>query len=511
MFKKYLTRFANVVVLTVLLQAVMFAALIYEAGRIYLPAGIALITLSFICAVFVATGETHPVYRLAWVLTIMFVPVLGGVIYVVYNSRRVSRLIDREFHKRFQAALKHKSREQELVNGDRASRYTAQYLKEAVGFTPSALSDCAYFPLGENKLSLMLEELRKAERYIFLEYFIIEEGAVWDAVYAILEQKAREGVDVRLIYDGAGCLYPLPFGFKKQMEKAGIKIRVFNPVKPFVSPRVNVRNHRKIAVIDGKRAFCGGLNLADQYVNLKEMYGHWKDSASMVDGGAAWDMTLMFLSMWDFLSRDEQEQIDYDAFKPEARVGSGVAANPEAGLAVPMFDIPHDKVTVSEHVFLSLISRAEKYVYITTPYLMCGSEILSALYVAAKSGVDVRIITPYVADKRIVNAVTKSYYRGLLENKIRIFEYAPGFIHAKNIIADGKRAMVGTANLDYISLYMHHECGVCFFGGKVVADLESDFTKTFGLCNEVTLLDLERVHPLMRAAQRACRILAPFL
>jgi len=508
MLKKYLTRFANVLVLTVLAEAVLLGILIYELGARFLPIGIALILLSFVSAFFAATGDSHPVYRLSWVLAILLMPIFGGLIYVVCNRRRIGRVIDKEHNRCFGSALRHNSRERDwrrLEREDPAAFLTANYLQSAVGFTPSAVGDCAYYPVGEEKLAALVSALENAERYIFLEYFIIEEGQVWDTLYSILERKAAGGVDVRLIYDGAGCLYPLPFRFKQNMEQAGIKVRVFNPVRPFVSTRVNVRNHRKIAVIDGVKAFCGGLNLADQYVNIKKMYGHWKDSAVMVDGGAAWDMTLMFLSMWEFLGKNGGE-LDYAAFKPENLAVSGTT-----GLAVPMFDMPHDKVKVSEHTFISLISRAEKYVWITTPYLMCGSEILSALCVAAKSGVDVRIITPYVADKRIVNAVTKSYYRGLLENGIRVYEYAPGFIHAKNIVADGKRAMVGTVNLDYISLYMHYECGVCFFGGKIVADVERDFLKTFEVCNEVTLSDAERVHPLRRAAGRACRVFAPFL
>jgi len=509
MFIKYLTRFANVLVLTVLAQAVLFAALIYRAGRICLPVGISLIALSLVCAVFIATGETHPVYRLAWVLTIMFIPIFGGIIYVIYNRRSIGKVIEKSHYKCFGGALKERNGErgwEDLALSDNPSYLTANYIKNSVGFTPSGVSVCAYFPVGELKMQRLITEMKNAKKYIFLEYFIIEEGKIWDEIYAILRKKAEEGLDIRLIYDGAGCLYPLPFGFKKNMERAGIKVRVFNPVRPFVSTRVNVRNHRKIAVVDGEKAFCGGLNIADQYVNIKKMYGHWKDSAVMTDGGAAWDMTLMFLSMWEFLSKGE-ETTDYAAFKPDM---PAVSDNSGA-FAVPMFDIPHDKVTVSEHVFISLISHAEKYVYITTPYLMCGSEILSALYVAAKSGVDVRIITPYVADKRIVNAVTKSYYKGLLENNIRVFEYSPGFIHAKNIIVDGKRAMVGTVNLDFISLYMHYECGVCFFGGKIVADIERDFNETFEICGEIRLLDLERVNPVMRAARRACRLLAPFL
>lgn len=520
---KYLTRFANVIALLVIAQVTFFGALVWQLHRLYLPASIALIALSVLCVLFIATGETHPIFRLTWTVVIMFMPIFGGIIYVFYNRRNIGRLVERSFAQSYNRALTERSREHENINilreTDPNSYRTALYLENAVGFSPAQVNDCKYFPVGEDKLAYLINEMRNAEKYIFLEYFIIEEGIVWDTIFEILEQKAAEGIDVRLIIDGAGCLYPLPWKFKKQMEQAGIKIRIFNPVRPLVSVRITARNHRKIAVIDGKKAFCGGLNLADQYVNIKEMFGHFKDSAVMVDSGTAWDMTLMFLSMWEFLDK-KGEKINYNDFRPAPHLKRGDSGrdvrNGIAPYAVPMLDIPHDKTTVSEHTFISFISRAEEYVYVTTPYLMCGGEILSALYTAARSGVDVRIIVPYIADKRLVNAVTKSYYRSLLENHVRLFEYVPGFIHAKNLIADGKRAMVGTVNLDYISLYLHYECGICFFkntGGKnsIVDEIDRDFTETLDKCKEVTLYDINRWSLTKRTLQRTSRLFAPFL
>jgi cardiolipin synthase len=220
-------------------------------------------------------------------------------------------------------------------------------------------------------------------------------------------------------------------------------------------------------------------------------------------------MTLLFLSMWEFLSkvsRNEPCEIPYNEFLPVFPPKKAAVSH-----AVPMLDVPCDNVTVSEHTFINFISRADKYVYITTPYLMCGSEILSAMYAAARSGVDVRVITPFVADKKMVKSATESYYPALIQNKVRVFEYLPGFIHAKNAVADGKRALVGTVNLDYRSLYLHYECGIAFFGGKAVRDIDSDFKKTLSQCREITALDLQQVSLLKRGVQRLCRLFAPFL
>jgi len=389
-----------------------------------------------------------------------------------------------------------------MILKDKTDQLIAAYLKNTIGFSPALTYNCKYFSVGEEMVAYLLNELDKAEKYIFLEYFQIEKGVVWNSVYDILKRKVAKGVDVRLLYDGVGCLFPpLPLGFRKNLEKAGIKVRIFR------AARINIRNHRKIASIDGKIAFCGGLNLADQYANVKEMFGHFKDGGVMVDSTTAWNMTLMFLSMWEFITK---EKVNYDELIPEF-AGHNSPGVPfyQNTLSIPMLDIP--KGRVSEHTFINFIARAEEYVYIMTPYLMCGSGILSVMSAAARSGVDIRIITPYIADKKLVKAVTESYYKQLLENKVRVFEYVPGFVHAKNLIADGKRAMVGTINLDYRSLYLHHECGICFLNGAVVDDIDRDFRETFAKCKEIRLDDLNKVSLFKRAIQRICRLFAPFL
>jgi cardiolipin synthase len=351
---------------------------------------------------------------------------------------------------------------------DSISTKIITYLENSGGFTPAA-ADCVYLPTGEQTAAYLLDALKKAKRYIWLEFFTIEKGILWGDIQEILANKAAQGLDVRVVYDGFGCLFVFPKRIIREMTNAGIKVRAFKPDK------ISHRNHRKIAVIDGEVTFCGGLNLSDRYANLEEMFGYWKDSAVMIT---------------------ETAEKQSEPTKPSG----------QATVCVPLFDIP--KARIAEHTLINFIARAERYVYITTPYLMCGSGILSVMSAAAYSGVDVRVITPFIADKKAVKAATESYYKALLNGGVRVFEYTPGFIHAKSLISDGKRAFVGSVNLDYRSLYLNYECGVCLFEGQAVDDISRDFTETLAQCKEITLADLEQVSLFKRAVQRFCRIFA---
>jgi cardiolipin synthase len=338
-------------------------------------------------------------------------------------------------------------------------RKISSYLENTVG-TVSAVCDCTYFSSGEEFFARFLHEAEKAQHSIYVEFFLIEKGVYWSAAQSLLMRKARADVDVRVVYDPLACITTLPRRHIREMTEAGIKVRAFR------SPNINHRNHRKIIVIDGNTTLCGGVNLSDRYGNLIELFGHWKDSGLMM------------------IERTGNTQ------------------------CIPLFDTPHERV--GEHTLLNLISGAEDYVWITSPYFMCGQGVRSALYAAALSGVDVRIILPYIADKTIVKAATESYYHELLTNKVRVFEYTQGFIHAKNIVSDDEIAMVGSINLDYRSLYLNYECGIVM-QGEVVSDVANDFTETLKFCKEITFEDLEKVSIFKRACQLTCRIFAFFL
>ena len=328
---------------------------------------------------------------------------------------------------------------------------------------------------------------------------------MWDPILAILRRKAAEGVDVRVIYDDLGSIFKLPDGYDKLLESYGIRACVFNPFIPVINLRMNNRDHRKICVIDGHTGFTGGINLADEYINVKELHGHWKDTAIMLRGEAVWSLTVMFLTMWDFI---KGEEADFDLYRPQVYQRE---LPPDDGYIQPFADNPLDDEPVGENVYLNMISRAKKYVYITTPYLIPSNEMMTALCNAARSGVDVRIITPHVPDKWYVHMVSRAHYSQLVEAGVRIFEYAPGFIHAKSFVADGLYAVVGTINLDYRSLYLHFECATWMYGASCIQDIYRDFLETEAVSQEITLEQCRAVPFHTRIARNLLKMFAPLM
>ena len=404
-------------------------------------------------------------------------------------------------------------RSNEVLRGDfKADRLThldedavgqIRYLERYASCPAYTNTRTEYFPVGDLAFVRMLEELEKAERYIFLEYFILQEGECWNAILDILERKAAAGVEVRLIYDDFGCMFTLPRTYNDQMAARGIQCRVFNRLVPVLTLRMNNRDHRKLCIIDGKVGFTGGMNLADEYINRRVRFGHWKDSAILLRGEAVWSMTVMFLSMWDYCSGWEE---DFDLFRPES-----MPRLPGSGWVQPYTDTPLDHEKVGQAVYLNMISRARDYIYITTPYLIVDVATNTALCNAAKAGVDVRIITPHIPDKRSVFEVTKAHYPPLLEAGVKIYEYTPGFIHAKQCVCDGETAVVGTINLDYRSLYLHFENGVFLYDCEAIKDIRADFDGLFPVCQEVTEEYRSGRSAVLRIGQCILRLAAPLL
>ena len=318
-----------------------------------------------------------------------------------------------------------------------------------------------------------------------------------------MEEKAAQGVEVRLIYDDMGCMFTLPRDYNEQMAARGIQCRVFNRFVPVMSLRFNNRDHRKFLIIYGKVGFTGGINLADEYINRRERFGHWKDSAILLEGDAVWSMAVMFLTMWDHCCGWEEE---FHHFRPEP-----APARPWTGYVQPYTDTPLDREAVGQAVYLNMIGKARKYIYITTPYLVIDVATNTALCNAAKSGVDVRIITPHIADKWYVHAVSRSHYQPLIEAGVKIYEYTPGFIHAKMYVSDDKTAIVGSANMDYRSLYLHFENCCAFYGGQMVQDVRADLEECMSVSNEVFLEDTYKTPLPKRVAQLVLRLFAPLL
>ena len=322
--------------------------------------------------------------------------------------------------------------------------------------------------------------MKKAEKYILLEYFIIDEGVMWDSILNILKEKAAEGVDCRVLYDDMGCLFYLKENYAHELAKYGIKCAPFNPFRPLLTAKQNNRDHRKIAVIDGKVAFTGGINLADHYINIYEYRGYWKDASVLVRGEAAWSFTLMFLQMWVLTT---EETVDYMSFYPWKDSPCPIESQ---GYVLPYHDSPMDDERVGRNVYVQMINNAKDYVYIMTPYLIIDDSITDALALAAKSGVNVGIITPQRSDSFLVHMTTRSYYRELIKSGVKIYEYTQGMIHSKTIIADDKMGVVGTMNLDFRSLYLHFECGAWMYGTQAIADLKHDFINVLKSCHAIT-------------------------
>ena len=504
---RFITQRVVITALLIVLQALLLFGFIWKLDNYFVYFYASSVLLSLLITLGIINSKSNPAYKIAWLIPILLFPVFGGLIYLLFGSDRTGRYLRKK--------LQGIGTEMDNVIGEAHRRSGAEQLPPDAANQSRYISHCAYcppyqnttteyLPLGEVKFERMVEELKKAKHYIFLEYFIIQEGKMWNTILDILRQKAAEGVDVRVIYDDMGCIMILPTGYDKTLEQMGIKCRIFNPFVPILSSRFNTRDHRKICVIDGNVGFTGGINLADEYINAYEKHGHWKDTSILLKGEAVFNLTVMFLSMWDYLD-GTTGKTDYSRYYPT------VWDENAKGYVQPFADNPLDDEAVGETVYLNLINKAKRYVYITTPYLILSTEMLTALTSAAKCGVDVRIITPHVPDKWYVHAVSRSHYQPLIEAGVKIYEYTPGFIHAKTFVVDDDYAVVGTINLDYRSLYLHFECAVWMYQTPSVAQVRDDFFKTQQISQEITLEECRSLSFPRRLGRSVLRVFAPLM
>lgn len=441
-----------------------------------------------------------------WLLIVLPFPIIGTLLLAYtkldlgYRGMKgaIQSNIDRS-----SGILKQDEQALEELKQRHTSNYNlVQYLENVNGHFPVYRhTKTTYFPSGEAKFEEMKKQLLKAEKYIFLEYFIIDEGDMWGEILAILKQKVQEGVEVRVMYDGMIEFSTLSFDYKKRLEKIGIQSRVFASVTPFLSTYYNYRDHRKILLIDGKVAFTGGVNLADEYINKIKRFGHWKDTALMVEGPAVDTFLVLFLQMWTY----SNERLDVTPYMVEHE------SFDTPGFVVPYGDIPLDKDKVGENVYIDILNHARDFVHIMTPYLILDGELLHALKFAAERGVDVSIIMPGFPDKRTVYYLAKTYYPTLLESGVKIYEYTPGFVHAKVFVSDNSRATVGTINLDYRSLYHHFECATYLYRTDSVLAIEEDFQATKAKCHQVTVADVENLPFYQKALGLLAKLVAPLM
>lgn len=499
---KFLTHRLFITIAILLVQIVFIVYIVLKFGETFILFYFITQIIGILLVLKIINSKINPAYKIALIIPILIIPVFGTLFYLIlsnkYSKKTDKRL--KSINEKFKNNLKQNPCIIEEIKQDNLIAYNQiNYLNKE--FPVYKNTSVKYLEIGEMYFENLINELKKAEKYIFLEYFIIEQGYMWNTILEILKEKASNGVDVRIIYDDMGCITKLPNKYYKKLRKLGIKCCSFNKFIPVLNAKLNCRDHRKIVVIDGIVGFTGGVNIADEYINRKNKCGHWKDNGILIKGEAVWSLTVIFLTTWNYIYKTKD---DHKKFKP---VYQDIKTN---GYVQPYNDTPLDSEPVGQTVYLNLINKAQKYVYIMTPYLVIDNELETALKIAAKNGVDVRIILPGIPDKKTVNELTKAYYNNLLESNIKIYEYSKGFIHAKTFLVDSIYSTVGTANMDYRSLYLHFECGVLMYKTDCIKDIEKDFKETLKECKEIKLSDTKV--GLFRSLKRSIlRLISPLI
>lgn len=473
-------------------------------GEKYYLVSFALIALDIVLAVYITNKSEPSSYKLAWLVIISIFPLLGGVTYVLIKmSQRQPKLADSQYRKNARPMLvQDEATVSALAEKCPDSLNLSRYVS-AHGLYPVCVNETAeYYSLGEIQFEHLLAEMEKAEKFLFLEFFIITKGYMFDTISELLIRKAKAGVDVRLMYDGIGTGMLNSKKIFRRLSENGVKCKEFNPFRPMLSSVQNNRDHRKIVVIDGKTAFSGGTNLADEYINRIERFGHWKDTGFMIRGKAVRNYTVMFLSLWEPLKTAEE----YRKLFPEPEQITSAD-----GFIQPFSDSPLDDEPVGKSVYMELINNARDYVYITTPYLILDEEMTNALCFAAKKGIDVRLITPHIPDKWYVYMIAWNNYPELISRGVKIYEYTPGFIHAKTLIADGKTAVIGTINFDFRSFYLHFESAAVLYECSMIEEMVKDYRETLDKSHMVTEEECRKRPLYKKAAGSLLNIFAPLL
>lgn len=472
---KVIKFFINRAALTTFLLFVQIVAIILSVvyiGEYFWYFYIVLEILSVLVVLRVVNNDQDPTTKLPWLAIVLLAPPFGAILYFMFRNNRPRkkqlRLINR-INNQISTELKTKPETLLLLEQDEDKRFLGQssYLSNQSYSPVYQNTDVKYFATGEDYFKELIKQLKLAKSFIFMEYFIIEKGKMWNEIYSILKEKANQDVEIKILYDDIGSIYKLPYNFNKKMSGKNISIIKFNKYKPIISAVHNNRDHRKLTIIDGQVGFTGGINIADEYINHKKVFGYWKDSGVMLKGEAVQSMTLSFLKQY-FIQTGKTFGLDKYLFNSKSVKSQGYVQ--------PFFDGPYPlyKDRVGENAYLNLINQAQKYVYITTPYLIIDFNFMSALKLASKRGVEVIIVTPHIPDKKIIFLQTQASYRQLLNENVKIYEYLPGFMHAKNIVSDDKFAIIGTFNIDYRSFVHHYENGVLLYDVPCIKNIKKD-------------------------------------
>ncbi len=490
-----------ITVLEILAIIGIVAALCYFVPYFYIAAYMT----SIGCVVSIVASDDNPEYKVPWILFVLIVPIAGFMIYFMFYSRKLQPKFIKRLKQLRDMAYKYDDTKHldKLREEDKNAAAQAKMLCDIADTHLFTDTEQTYYPLGEDMHAAILADLAKAEKFIYMEYFIIEEGKFWGSILDKLKEKASAGVEVKLLYDDIGCMSTLPGDYYKQLGKLGITALPFSRLRGNADSEFNNRSHRKITVIDGNVGYTGGVNVADEYIGEVERFGHWKDTAIRLEGEAVWELTKLFLT--DFGINSKKIPDMNDNLYPHSDIE-------ESGYIIPFGDGPRPiyERRVGKSVIQNMLNAATEYMYMTTPYLIIDNDLCTSIENAALRGIDVRIVVPHIPDKKLVFTMTRSFYPRLMSAGVKIYEYTPGFIHAKSYIADDKYAMIGTINLDYRSLVHHFENGVWMYGTKIIADMKADIDATLEKSMEITPAMLKTTL-LSRVIRSLVRVFAPML
>lgn len=525
-----------IIVVALLLQLFVFFASFYWLKDYSTVVYAAFVLLGAVTVVHILNEENNASFKIAWIIPVLVIPVFGTVLYIYINlqpgTKRIHKKLTKIEDEIRPYLAQNEETVQELQEQSAGEKGIADYLYHADNYPVYAGCKMKYYPIGEAKFADMIEQLKRAEHFIFMEYFIVTKSYMWNTILEILKEKAAQGVKVRMMYDGMCSLALLPYGYYKDLEKMGIQSIPFSQIRPVLSTYQNNRDHRKILIIDGKTVFTGGINLADEYINRIDRFGHWKDTAVMIQGKAVKSFTLLFLKMWHVAkgkdSIPEEEIRKYTVSVWENAQTGDMCTDMESmrntdmqntqdkklhagGYVIPYGDDPYGDERIGKQVYIDILNRARKYVHIMTPYLILDDEMITALRYCAKRGVETVIIMPHIPDKIYAYLLARTYYKQLLKYGVKIYEYTPGFVHAKVFVSDDIRGCVGTINLDFRSLYLHFECGAYMYSNDVLHDVEQDFKETLKQCQEITKESCDKYPKGKMLVGKMLRLIAPLM
>lgn len=476
--------------------AIVYILVAYFEGVFLYYYAISLV-LAMISCIFVINKNMNSGYKIAWILLLLLFPLFGFTLFLMLEGSWFTKYTKKKMlviTERIKDGLMQK---ENTEFKDSYAQKQSKYIETYAYSPPVRNTKCKYFSCGEDYFESLLQDLERAEKSVYIEYFIIKESHIWDAIKEVLIRKAQNGVDVRIIYDDFGSIDRISKREIKKLTSYGIKVKSFNPFVPVISLLLNYRDHRKICTIDTKIAYSGGVNLGDEYINLNARFGHWKDSGVALYGEASYSFEVFFLTLWEYITKEKQnlKKPKYEEFCGE-------------GIYQPYTDSPIDKEPVGANVYMNIISQAQRYVYISTPYFVVDDEMLKVIINSAKSGVDVRIVVPHIPDKKIVNQATKSYYTRLIESGVKVYEYKQGFNHSKIVISDDKIATVGSVNFDYRSFYLSFECGVWMYDTKIVKEILADYNNMLSESIKISIEDC-KASPFVRIFRAIIAAFAP--